>query len=67
MEVLQTFETSRTSRETTRYCTLAERSDGASYGLLTREEEAFTVMPCGGISWRIYGKALWNHQLAQLW
>ena len=64
MEAMQTFEKSRTSRETTRPRTLEERSDGTIYIFLIREEEAFTAMPCGGTSWRSYGKALWNHQLA---
>jgi len=58
MKVLQTFETSRTSRETTRRCTLEERSDGTSYIFLTREKETFTMMPYGDTSWRSYGKVL---------
>jgi hypothetical protein len=64
--VQQSFETSRTSHETTRRHTLEERSDGANYIFLTREEDAFTVTPCRGTIWRSYGKAVWNHQLAKL-
>ena len=66
MKALQTFETSRTSRETTGRRTLEECSKGTSYIFLTREEETFTVLPFGGTSWRSYGKVLWKHQLAQL-